>query len=194
MEYFRNNVRDRGKCDMMNQGHIILIGFMGTGKTTISRELHRVTGMEETDLDACISDREGCSIPDIFEKKGESYFRRLETECLNELLAGNPVILSCGGGTPLREENRNAMQGKGTVVWLTASPQTIYDRVKENRDRPLLNGNMNVEYIASLLKQREECYKQAADCIVNTDQKSVSEIAEEIISKLHGKSKKNGIS
>ncbi len=113
------------------------------------------------------------SIPDIFATYGEEYFRNLETELLRELRAENGCVISCGGGVALREENVAEMKKNGRVVLLTASPETIYERVKDSNDRPLLNGNKNVEFIADLMEKRREKYEAAADVVIRTDHKTV---------------------
>lgn len=163
--------------------NILLTGFMGTGKTTISHELHRMTKMEEIDLDAYIVKKMGCSINEIFEKQGETFFRNVETESLKEILKKTKMILSCGGGTVLRTKNVDLMKQSGKIVLLTANPQTIYDRVKNNTERPLLNQNMSVEYIAELLEKRNKAYFEAADIIICTDGRNIMDICQEILNK-----------
>lgn len=163
--------------------HISLIGFMGVGKSTISRELHRLTGKPETDTDALIVEKEGRPVPEIFEEKGEAYFRQLETELIDELGGLEPGIISCGGGMALKDLNVKKLRALGEIVLLTATPQTIYDRVRHSTDRPLLNGNMNVPYITELMEKRRPFYEKAATVVVATDGRSVTEIAEEIIRK-----------
>lgn len=164
-------------------GNVILIGFMGTGKSSVSAYLNKMLGMEVVEMDQEIVDREGMSIADIFEKHGEEYFRNLETNLLIEMQNKNNVVVSCGGGAALREENVVEMKKSGKVVLLTAKPQTIYERVKDSTERPLLNGNMTVEYIADLMDKRRDKYEKAADIIIYTDQKSVEEICEELLKK-----------
>lgn len=160
--------------------NIYLIGFMGAGKSSVSRAMAEISGLEEIDMDAAIVFREGMTIPEIFEKKGEEYFRRAETEVLKELARKQGVIVSCGGGTILKEENRNIMKESGEVLFLSASPETIYERVKNGRNRPLLNGHMNVEYIRGLMEERMPCYQQAKTKEIVTDGKLPQKIAEEI--------------
>lgn len=164
--------------------NIILIGFMGTGKSSISSHLSFLLKMNEIDTDNYIVKQENLSIPDIFSQKGEEYFRNLETELLHNLQSKNSLIVSCGGGMPLREENQNLLKNLGKVFLLTASCETILNRVKNNKNRPLLNNNMNLEYISSMLENRKEKYYNTADFIINTDNKSISEICNEIIKKL----------
>lgn len=174
-----------GVFDQIYSGrrHISLIGFMGVGKSTISRELHTMTGRPEVDTDARIVEREGCSISHIFEERGEAYFRRLETDMLDELGTIEPSVISCGGGMALRDLNVKKLRAIGEIVLLTATPETIYERVKDSKERPLLNGNMNVSYIEELMEKRRPFYEQAATVAVSTDGKSVSDIAAEIVRK-----------
>ena len=168
------------------EGHIFLIGFMGVGKSTVSRLLSRKLGREEVDTDGMIVQQEGRSIPEIFEQSGEEYFRRLETGVLDELAGEAPCIVSCGGGMAMREENVAKMKALGTVIFLTAQPETIYDHVKDSTHRPLLNGNMNIPYIRKLMEAREPKYQVAADCVVVTDGWTPEQVAEEIIRVLQG--------
>ena len=162
---------------------ISLIGFMGVGKSTISRRLHELTGRPEVDTDKRIVEEQGCPISQIFEEKGEAYFRRLETDMIDELGTLPPGIISCGGGMALRDINVKKLRAIGNIVLLTATPETIYERVKDSTDRPLLNGNMNVPYIRQLMEKRRPFYEKAATIRVATDGKTATEIAEEIIEK-----------
>lgn len=164
--------------------NIVLIGFMGTGKSTVSRYLSDTYGMKTAEMDQIIAEREKRSISDIFETDGEDYFRNLETKLLKELQSWNNTVISCGGGAALRKENIAEMKKNGRVVLLTATPRTVYERVKDSEERPILNGNKNVDYITELLEKRREKYEAAADVIVPTDDRTVQEICEDIIRKL----------
>jgi len=165
--------------------HIFLIGFMGVGKTSTSRELARKLQVGEEDTDAMIVSREKRSIPQIFEESGEPYFRRAETETLSLLAGQKPCIVSCGGGMAMRAENVGKMKECGTVIFLTAEPETIYAHVKDSTNRPLLNGNMNVPYIRELMGQREPKYREAADCAIVTDGYTPGQVADQIVRALH---------
>ena len=134
--------------------NIVLIGFMGAGKTSISEYLKTLFAMDVIEMDQIIAEREGMSIPDIFEVHGEQYFRDLETNLLIEMQERKNVVISCGGGTPLRECNVVEMKKNGRVVLLTASPETIFDRVKDSHDRPVIENNKNVPFIADLMEKR----------------------------------------
>ena len=166
--------------------NILLVGFMGTGKSTVSSYLVKALGVEEVDTDRLIEQREGRSIAGIFETDGEAYFRRCETQLLAELQKRKYLIISCGGGMVLQEENVRLMKENGKIVLLTASPETIYGRVKDSRERPLLNNNMNMEFIAGLLEKRRPKYLKAADIIIDTDGRDVADICEELIEKVAG--------
>lgn len=164
--------------------NIFLIGFMGAGKSTVSGYLHTAYGMEVLEMDQVIEEREGKKISDIFAEQGEAYFRNLETELLQELQSRKNLVVSCGGGTPLRTCNVEAMRKSGKVVFLTATPETVFARVKDSHDRPVIEQNKNVPFIASLMEQRREAYEAAADLLVATDAKEVKEICEEILQRL----------
>lgn len=164
--------------------NIMLIGFMGTGKSTIADKLKQILNVEQIEMDALIAQEAGMSIPDIFEKFGEEHFRDLETDMLEKFKEKKPVIVSCGGGAVLRDENIEIMRGQGKIVLLTATPQTVFERVRNSKNRPVLNGNMNVEYISGLMEKRRERYEMAADIVVVTDDKTVEEICEEILEKV----------
>ena len=140
--------------------------------------------MEVIEMDQIIAKREGMSISDIFEVHGEQYFRDLETNLLIEMQSRKNVVISCGGGTPLRECNVVEMKKNGRVVLLTASPETIFDRVKDSHDRPVIENNKNVPFIADLMEKRRAKYEAAADIIINTDGKSLIEVCEELVQQL----------
>ena len=164
--------------------NIFLIGFMGAGKSTISDYLKNVLAMDVVEMDQCIVERQGMSISDIFETYGEEYFRELETNLLIEMQSQSNVVVSCGGGVPMRERNVVEMKKNGRVVLLTAKPETILERVKDNHDRPLLENNKTVPFIADLMEKRRAKYEAAADIVIETDGKSELEICEEMIHRL----------
>ncbi|MCD7867401.1 MAG: chorismate mutase [Clostridiales bacterium] len=164
--------------------NIFLIGFMGAGKSTISAALSRQLSLELIEMDAYIQEKEGMTISRIFDIHGEEYFRSCESDTLAELGKKDHALVSCGGGVPMREKNVEIMKKNGYVVLLSASPEAIYERVKDNTDRPLLNGHMNVSYIEELMEKRRPKYEHAADLIVDTTGKEVQEICEELLRKL----------
>lgn len=164
--------------------NIFLIGFMGAGKSTISDYLKNALAMDVVEMDQCIVERQGMSISDIFETYGEEYFRELETNLLIEMQSQSNVVVSCGGGVPMRERNVVEMKKNGRVVLLTAKPETILERVKDNHERPLLENNKTVPFIADLMEKRRAKYEAAADIVIQTDGKSELEICEELIHRL----------
>lgn len=160
--------------------NIALIGFMGVGKSTVSRALHEALHMEEIDMDLWIEKKAGKKIADIFAAEGEKAFRDLETEACRVLSEKDGVIISCGGGAVLRPENVEFLKGNGKIVLLTATPETVFERVRHGKDRPILNGNMNVAYIAQLMEKRRAVYEACADLKVATDGKTPAAIAREL--------------
>ena len=164
--------------------NIVLIGFMGAGKTTISDYLSTMFDMDIVEMDQVIAEREEMSISDIFATYGEEYFRDLETNLLIEMQSHKNAVISCGGGAALRERNVAEMKKNGRVVLLTATPETIYERVKDSNDRPVLNGRKNVKGISELMEQRREKYEAAAEFVINTDDKTVLQICEELVQRL----------
>ena len=162
-KYIMKNSR-RIQAKSLFDYNIFLIGFMGAGKSTVAGELKDKLEMDRVET--------------------VSYFRNLESNTLIELQKRKQTIVSCGGGVVMREENADHMKKNGRVVLLTAKPETIYERVKDSDERPILNGNMNVEYISGLMEKRKERYEAVADVTVATDGKNVTQICEEIIAKL----------
>lgn len=164
--------------------NIFLVGFMGVGKSTVSRALQNTFAMEVVEMDEIIAERNGMSVSEIFELHGEEYFRNEETNLLRECEHKKNQIISCGGGVAMRQVNVDEMKKSGKIVLLTATPDTILKRVEGNHDRPLLENNKTVEYISELMEKRRPFYEAAADYVVNTDGKTAFEICEEIISKV----------
>ena len=164
--------------------NIFLIGYMGTGKSTVATYLSQEHDLGVMEMDEMIVQREGMSIPDIFKNHSEEYFREVETKILKEICMMTNNIVSCGGGVVLRSENVEEMKKSGTIVLLSASPETILERVKEDTSRPLLNGNKNVTFISEMLEKRRLKYEAAADIVVQTDDKQVSDICKEIFDKI----------
>lgn len=160
---------------------LFLIGFMGAGKTSVSRALGRQLNRPVVEMDQRIAEQEGMSIPDIFASKGEAYFRACETNLLNSFSAAEPSVVSCGGGVPMREENVAAMHRSGLVVLLTATPAVILRRVEHDHSRPLLEGHKDIDYIAALMEQRRPKYEAAADITVDTSDKTIAEICREVL-------------
>ncbi|MCD7737026.1 MAG: shikimate kinase [Lachnospiraceae bacterium] len=163
--------------------NIFLIGFMGAGKSTIARTLCDLYEMKLVEMDEQIEAQEGRSISRIFSESGEAYFRSLETELLEDLEQMTNMVVSCGGGAAMREENIAIMRKSGSVIYLSAEPETIYDRVKNAHTRPLLEGHMDIAYIEELMAERHPKYQNAADFAVKTDGRNTGDICKEIIEK-----------
>ncbi len=160
---------------------VVLMGFMGAGKSTVGKYLAKELGCTLIDTDQRIEEQQGRKINQIFEMDGETAFRDMETGLLKELKnQKGDLVLSIGGGMPVREENRKLLQEIGTVIYLKTSKEEIIRRVEKNQDRPLLQGGNLEEKVDSLMKAREDIYIQTAQIVLVTDKKEVCEIAEEI--------------
>lgn len=168
---------------MDNKGkNIILIGFMGSGKTTTGLKLSYKIHMPVEDTDKLIESKQGKSISDIFAQDGEEAFRQMETELLREIAGRNyGRIISVGGGVPVREENRALLKQCGKVFYLRAKAETIYDRIKEDTTRPLLQCADPLAKIRELLAERAEAYETCADVILDVDGLPVFKVVEEIM-------------
>lgn len=164
--------------------NIVLIGFMGAGKSSLASYLAEQFNMRTVETDREIVEREGISIPGIFEQYGEVYFRDRESEVIRDLGSDSQTVISAGGGAVLRDENVENMKANGIIVLLTATPKAILDRVKSSTERPLLNGKMNEDYIAGLMEKRRARYEDVADMIIDTTDKTIPEVCEEMILKL----------
>ena len=166
--------------------NIILEGFMGSGKTTVSEILSRELDLDILDTDQAIEETEGRSISCIFDEDGEESFRDMETELLRTIVSDHwrDMVISLGGGLPVREENRRLLENAGKVVYLKASPETVYDRVKDDTSRPLLQTSDPLSRIKELQAARSDIYEQAADIIIDTDGKEPCAVAHEIMDKL----------
>lgn len=166
----------------MKEGqNLILIGFMGSGKTTIGRKLSYRLRMPVEDTDKLIERREGRSIREIFDIEGEEYFRRQETALLRDLLErSHGRIFSVGGGTPVRPENRRLLKRLGTVVYLRVRPETVYERLRNDTERPLLQCEDPLGRIRELLEERRECYESCADLVIDGDELGTEEMVEKL--------------
>ncbi len=162
-------------------GNVILIGFMGCGKSTVGLRLSYRLRRTIIDTDREIEKEERRTITDIFATDGESYFRDRETACLKRLKSSaNNQIISVGGGLPMREENRALLHELGQVFYLRAEGETIYERVKDDTKRPLLQVEDPLTRIKTLITERDPYYREAADVVITVDGKSFSQILDEI--------------
>ena len=168
--------------------NIILIGFMGSGKSTIGVKLSYRLHITLEDTDKWIERKEGRSISDIFAKDGEDYFRRVETNCIRSLMKESSYhVISTGGGMPVQKENGLLLKELGYVIYLKATPKTIGERLTNDTTRPLLQCENPQEKIRKLLSEREPYYRNAADSIISVDGKDTDLIVSEIIRVLEEK-------
>lgn len=157
--------------------NLILIGFMGAGKTTVGKLFSREKGRKFVDTDERIVREQGKSISELFDERGEGYFRDLETELLERMLEDTKgAVISVGGGMPVREENRELLRQLGCVIYLSATKETILSRVNGDGSRPMLNGEDLEARVTRLLREREALYKKAAHVEVRTDGRSVYQV------------------
>ncbi len=167
---------------------LVLVGYRGTGKTTVARELAQRWGWRAIDADERLEARAGRSIREIFATAGEAAFRDLEADLLADLLAETGCIVATGGGVVLREANRRRLSQAGPVVWLTADVDTILTRIAAdattNQRRPELTALGQAQEVATLLAQREPLYREVAGFVVSTVDRTPTEIAMAIESEL----------
>jgi shikimate kinase len=165
--------------------NVALIGYRGTGKTTVAAILADKLGWQWFDADAVLETSAGRTIKQIFAAGGESAFRDLEQQTVAELTARDQTIIAFGGGAILRSENRTAIKSRCVTVWLTAAPETLLARIEADATtgerRPKLTAAGGLAEIESLLAVRGPHYRDCADCIVATDGRAPETIAEEII-------------
>lgn len=164
--------------------NILLIGFMGSGKSTVGKELAKALDCHFIDMDDEIEQKENRSICDIFNAEGEGHFRKLETDYLQSLLKTNNAIISTGGGIVLKEGNRKLLKAIGKVVFLHADVEHIVKNVKDDTTRPLLQSDDYIKTITEMLESREDKYLSSADMIIQTSGKTVECIVDEIMSLL----------
>ena len=162
--------------------NIILTGFMGCGKTSVGIRLSYVLRRTLIDTDKWIEKKQGKTVSEIFAKDGEEAFRRMESECIRELIrTADGQIISTGGGLPVRKENRKLLKELGTVYYLKATPECVYERLKGDTTRPLLQGENPREKIRELLEAREAFYQEGADVVIEVSAKSFEDIITEIV-------------
>ncbi|MFI3242931.1 MAG: shikimate kinase [Akkermansia sp.] len=159
--------------DRTSSKHIIFVGLMGCGKTTIGRELARLTGMSFLDMDVLIEEQIGKSISDIFKHDGEAHFRSLETALLRYLLEESPAptagcIISTGGGVIMRAENRELLRRLGFVIWLDVDVPILFERTARTNHRPLLQQGDAQETLRKLLEVRAPLYAESAHLRLDT--------------------------
>jgi shikimate kinase len=160
---------------------IVLVGFMGAGKSSVGRTLARMTGLPRFDTDEMIAKRFGLSVTEIFKKHGEEEFREAETETLRGLIGKQAAIVVTGGGIVLRPENRRLLRELGNVVHLAAEEETLFARISRRSTRPLLRTENPRATVTELLRTRLPLYRELADVEVDTTLLSHDEVAQRIL-------------
>jgi len=160
--------------------------MMGAGKTTVGRLLARRLKRSFYDADEEIERRCGVRIPVIFDIEGEAGFRARETQIIAELCALDNVVLATGGGAVLAEENRRVIAARGVVVYLHARPPHLWQRVRHDRNRPLLAAPEPQKKLDALYAERDPLYREVADLVVDTGKQSVQTLAKDLLTRLEG--------
>jgi shikimate kinase len=169
---------------MKRAGNLYLVGMMGAGKTTIGRLLARRLKLRFVDSDHEIERRCGVKVPLIFDIEGEPGFRSRESQTLAELTALEGIVLATGGGAVLADDNRRRLAARGTVIYLCAKPEDLYERVRQDRNRPLLATPDPLARLRELYVQRDPLYREAADVVVDTGRQTVQSLARTLADQL----------
>lgn len=164
----------------MSRGHVVLIGMMGVGKTTVGRLVAEALGRPFRDSDALIEERTGETVAQIFAERGEAAFRAEETAALEEMLAAPPSVVAAAGGAILDVGNRDRLRAGGRVIWLVAEPSVLAQRVVTGDHRPLLEEDP-AGTLARLAGEREPLYRDVADHVVNTQGRTPVEVADAVV-------------
>lgn len=167
--------------DMLRPTRIFLVGPMGTGKTTIGRQLAQTLGLEFDDTDQEIQRRTGVDIPTIFEFEGEQGFRQREKKVVADMVEEDNLVLATGGGVVTEAENRRLLAARGYVIYLECSPRQQYERTYKDKSRPLLDTEDPLKKLEELNTEREPLYSEISDLVVSTEGRSASAVVKEII-------------
>ncbi|MGI8907163.1 MAG: (d)CMP kinase [Candidatus Sumerlaeaceae bacterium] len=165
-------------------GNVVLIGMMGSGKTTVGKLVADRTGREFIDLDQMIVDKAGQEISEVFDALGEDAFRQMETECLREVRAATHAVIATGGGVVTRAENRRILRDLGTVFWLDAPADALLDRIGDDESRPMLRGGDPLKRLEVLQAERREHYADASNIHLDTTEFTPQELADRITQEL----------
>jgi len=171
--------------------HVVLTGFMAVGKTAVGKRLARRLGRRFIDTDQLIEERAGMSIPQIFEKHGEAWFRKLESEVIADLNPDTPAVIATGGGTFVSAANRKRLRKLGVTVCLVSALETILDRVGRNDKRPLAKGPEGRARLERLLEERMPAYRKA-DVLVETDTLSIEQSTQRVLNMIEPRLKHAG--
>jgi shikimate kinase len=161
--------------------NIFIVGPMGSGKTTVGKIVAGELFLDFHDTDAKIEETTGVTIDWIFDIEGEAGFRKRETTTLKEMVALNSIVLATGGGIVIEEENRELLASRGTVFYLHTPLNIQVERTAKDKDRPLLKDQDPEKVLADLQKSRQSLYEEVSDHIINTENKSGSQVANEIV-------------
>jgi shikimate kinase len=165
-------------------GNVYLVGMMGAGKTTIGKALAHKTGQEFIDTDRILVERTGVPVATIFEIEGEEGFRRRESAVIAELAGRSGCVVATGGGAVLAEENRRAMRASGTVVYLRARLENLWERTRHDASRPLLATPDPKATLATLLERRDPLYREAAHLVIETSSQAASTLVGRVVAAL----------
>lgn len=165
-------------------GNIFLVGLMGAGKTTVGKMLAKHLGKTFYDSDHEIEKRTGVKIPLIFEIEGEAGFRARESTAIDELTQYDQIVLATGGGAVLNQKNREALSQRGTVIYLRASVEDLWQRTRHDKNRPLLQTQDPQEKLRELFAQRDPLYQEVADIIIDTSKQTVQSLVQQLEQKL----------
>ena len=169
----------------MSEQHIFLVGPMGVGKTTVGRQLAGLLHRPFIDVDTEIESRCGADIPWIFDMEGEQGFRERESKVLSDIVANNPSsVIATGGGVVLSKKNRQLLQACGQVIYLSASKEQLYERMRRDKSRPLLQVEDREKVIAELLEVRDPLYREVADIVFSAEGGSSAKVAKVLLEEL----------
>ncbi|MGZ5270421.1 MAG: shikimate kinase [Ramlibacter sp.] len=163
---------------------LVLVGLPGSGKSTVGRSLARRVGLPFQDSDHVIEQRIGCSIRDFFAREGEARFRDEEQQALAAIAAGAPCVLATGGGAVLREANRDALRQAGHVIYLRATPEELWRRLRRDTKRPLLQVADPLEKLRQLFDERDPLYRSIAEFVIDTGRPSVPTLVNMVVAQL----------
>ena len=164
----------------LHRGNLFLVGLPGAGKSTLGRQLARRLGKTFVDADAELEPRLGVTIATIFEIEGEASFRDREEATLSELAVRTNIVLATGGGVVLRSTNRELLKANGTVVYLHAPPDTLHERTRRSRHRPLLNTADRASRLVELYTARDPLYREVADSVVESGRDEIAQFARQL--------------
>ncbi|PIV15159.1 MAG: shikimate kinase [Gallionellales bacterium CG03_land_8_20_14_0_80_55_15] len=187
------NTSNSDSTRKFESGNLILVGMMGSGKTTMGRVLAKHLGKDFVDSDEEIQFRTGVTIPHIFDVEGEVGFRQRETAALENLVQRNGLVMATGGGAVIANENRTLLRHNGIVIYLRASVHDLWLRTRNDRNRPLLQTGNAYEKLAGLLRQREAYYQQVADIVMPTGRQNVHALMLKLVAAIESYKKSNNV-